>query len=167
MKISPFFMSLRMNIEIERKFLVKDDSFKGMSVAKHYLKQGYLCVDKHRTVRIRIADDKGFITIKGISNKVGMSRFEWEREISVPEANDLLNLALPTIIEKVRYIIPSGERFWEIDEFFGENEGLLLAEIELGSESETFEIPTFIGQEVTSDAKYYNSYLSQNPFKSW
>lgn len=156
-----------MNIEIERKFLVKDDSFKRVSVAKRYLKQGYLSVDKHRTVRIRIADDKGFITIKGISNEAGMSRYEWEREISTGEANELLALALPTIIEKYRYIVPSGDRFWEIDEFHGDNQGLVLAEIELESEFEHFEIPPFIGEEVTSDSKYYNSYLSQTPYKSW
>ena len=156
-----------MSIEIERKFLVRDDSFKLVCVAKHYLKQGYLSVDKHRTVRIRIADDKGFITIKGISNQSGMSRYEWEHEISIREANELLDLALPTIIEKNRYIVPSGNRFWEIDEFFGENEGIVLAEIELGSESEYFDKPSFIGQEVTSDSKYYNSYLSLTPYKSW
>lgn len=156
-----------MNLEIERKFLVLNDSFKSCCTRQAYLKQGYLSLDKERTVRVRIADDSAFITIKGISSEKGMSRFEWEKEISVEDAKSLLNLALPGVIEKRRYIVPFDGHEWEIDEFEGGNLGLRIAEIELQSEDETFMLPDFIGEEVTNDHRYYNSYISQHPYSTW
>lgn len=156
-----------MSLEIERKFLVKNDDFKKVAFQQKTLKQGYLNSDKHRTVRIRIADNQGFITIKGVSNTSGTTRFEWEKEIDVKEAKQLLALCEPTIIEKTRFFLKNGSHIFEIDEFFGENKGLLIAEIELNSENEAFEKPTWLGEEVTGNTKYYNSYLSKFPFSTW
>lgn len=156
-----------MNIEIERKFLVVDKSFKELAIRQSYLKQGYLSLDKNRTVRVRIADEKAFLTIKGVSNASGLSRFEWEREISVEDAKNLMNLALPGVIEKIRFIVPFDGHTWEVDEFSGENAGLLMAEIELHSEADSFALPPFVGKEVTGDQRYYNSYISQSPYNTW
>ena len=156
-----------MNIEIERKFLVKNLNYKSESFEKKYIKQGYLNSDKNRTVRIRVSNNTGFITIKGKSNKNGTSRFEWEKEISATEAEELLLLCEPTIIEKTRYLIKVGYHTFEVDEFAGENSGLVVAEIELNAEDEVFEKPNWLSKEVTGDLKYYNSSISKLPFINW
>lgn len=155
-----------MNKEIERKFLVKGD-FRQHAHTEISIMQGYLSSVVERTVRIRITGSRGFITIKGASNSTGVSRFEWEKEISVEEAKELLKLCEPGIIDKTRFLIPSGKHTYEVDEFYGQNQGLIIAEIELNSESETFEKPEWLGKEVTGDAKYYNSALLKNPYKCW
>jgi adenylate cyclase len=154
-------------IEIERKFLVKSEEFKKNSFAKNEISQGYLNSDPERTVRVRIKGNQGYLTIKGKGNESGMSRFEWEKEIPVTEAKLLLELCENGVISKTRYEIKFGNHVYEVDEFFGENEGLFLAEIELQSEEEAFEKPNWLGEEVTNNEKYYNSYLSKNPFKNW
>ena len=154
-------------IEIERKFLVNSDAFKNDALRKNHIAQGYLNSTPERTVRVRIKGDTGYLTIKGKSNETGLSRFEWEKEIPLAEAKTLLLLCEKGIIEKKRYEVPVGKHLFEVDEFFGENEGLLLAEVELQSESEFFEKPHWLGDEVTQDQRYYNSYLSQHPFISW
>ncbi|MEY4433056.1 MAG: hypothetical protein RLZZ44_1189 [Bacteroidota bacterium] len=154
-------------VEIERKFLVNSDAFKRNALRKNKIAQGYLNSAPERTVRVRIKGEKGFLTIKGQSNETGLSRFEWEKEISIHEATELLLLCEKGVIEKTRYEIEVGLHLYEVDEFYGENEGLIIAEVELQSESENFEKPIWLGQEVTTDNRYYNSYLSQHPFKSW
>ena len=154
-------------IEIERKFLVNSDAFKNDALRKNHIAQGYLNSVPERTVRVRIKGDTGYLTIKGKSNETGLSRFEWEKEIPLAEAKALLLLCEKGIIEKNRYEVPVGKHLFEVDEFFGENEGLLLAEVELQSESEFFEKPHWLGEEVTQDQRYYNSYLSKNSFTSW
>ena len=154
-------------LEIERKFLVTSDAYKSMAFAKHEIAQGYLNSTPERTVRIRIKGVKGYLTIKGKGNESGMSRFEWEKEIPVSEAKLLLDLCESGVIMKTRFEVKVGSHVFEVDEFSGENEGLILAEIELQSEIELFEIPSWLGLEVTNDNRYYNSYLSQNPFKNW
>jgi CYTH domain-containing protein len=156
-----------MSIEIERKFLVKNNLFKRDSYKKKQLKQGYLNADKKRTVRIRIADEKAYLTIKGISNSSGTSRFEWEKEIEKSEAEQLLKLCEPSIIEKTRYLINVGDHTFEVDEFYGDNQGLIIAEIELTSEDERFVKPSWLAKEVTGDLKFYNSCISKNPYKNW
>ena len=154
-------------IEIERKFLVKDNSFKALAFAQNHIAQGYLSTVPERTVRVRIKGEKGFLTIKGISNESGLSRFEWEKEIPVDEAKELLKLCEKGVIDKTRFEVKIGNHVFEIDEFYGENEGLTIAEIELSSETETFEKPHWLGEEVTNDKQYYNSYLSNKPYKNW
>ena len=154
-------------IEIERKFLVASQAFKNQAFAKKQISQGYLNSNPERTVRVRIANDKGFLTIKGKGNESGMSRFEWEKEIPVEEARTLLALSEKGAIDKTRFEIKAGNHTYEVDEFYGENEGLIIAEIELSSESETFEKPEWLGEEVTNDERFYNAYLSKNPFKFW
>lgn len=154
-------------IEIERKFLVKDDSFKRDAFTESRIAQGYLSSIPERTVRVRIKGNKGFLTIKGISNESGLSRFEWEKEIPIDEAKNLLLLCEKGVIDKTRFEVKSGSHVYEVDVFHGENEGLIIAEIELESETETFEKPNWIGNEVTSDKRYYNSYLSNTPYKKW
>jgi len=154
-------------IEIERKFLVTSAVFKQEAFSKKRIKQGYLCSVPERTVRVRTKGDRGFLTIKGASSASGMSRFEWEKEIAVDEAEKLLLLCEKGIIDKTRYEVKFKGHVYEIDEFYGENAGLLMAEIELLSETETFEKPSWLGQEVTMNTKYYNSYLSIHPFKDW
>ena len=156
-----------MSVEIERKFLVKNDNFKEESYQKKRIKQGFLNSDKNRVVRIRIADKTAFITVKGKSNKAGTTRFEWEKEIEKTDAEKLLLLCEPSIIEKTRFLIKKGNHIFEIDEFYAENQGLIIAEIELDSENESFEKPSWLGKEVTGDLKYYNSVLSKKPFKNW
>ena len=150
--------------EIERKFLVRNNSFKTLATAKKNISQGYLNTHPERTVRIRIADEKAFLTIKGKGNETGMTRFEWEKEIQVDEAKALLALCEKGVIEKTRFLIPAGNHVFEVDEFYGENAGLVIAEIELSDENEAFEKPNWLGQEVTNDEKYYNAYLSKNPY---
>lgn len=166
-----------MHIETERKFLVNDDSFKAEAVAAHRMRQGYIAHENGRTVRVRISDNIGWLTIKGPSAN-GISRQEWEKEIPLADAEDLFSLCQSGSIDKVRYIVPiesatstpagSHEgRFFEVDEFHGDNEGLIVAEIELGSEDETFPRPSWLGSEVTGDRRYYNSQLCLNPYKDW
>lgn len=153
--------------EIERKFLVKNDSFKSLAAAKKKIAQGYLNTNPERTVRVRIANEKAFLTIKGKGNETGMTRFEWEKEIPVEEAKSLLELCEKGVIEKTRFEISSGKHLFEVDEFYGENVGLIIAEIELSDENEAFEKPDWLGKEVTNDERFYNAYLIKNPFKNW
>jgi adenylate cyclase len=154
-------------LEIERKFLITSDTFKEESFTQNRIKQGYLSSVPERTVRVRLKGNKGFLTIKGISNESGMSRFEWEKEISIDEAEKLLLLCESGVIDKTRFEVKTGSHIIEIDEFYGENQGLIMAEIELKSETESFEKPIWLGEEVTNDKRYYNAYLSKNPFKNW
>lgn len=154
-------------IEIERKFLTTSDDFKALAFKQNRIIQGYLSRIPERTVRIRIRDEKGFLTIKGKTNTSGLSRFEWEKEIPVDEAKTLLHLCEKGVIDKIRYEVKVGRHIFEVDEFYGENKGLIVAEIELQSENETFEKPIWLGKEVTHEIKYYNSYLSKKPFLEW
>ena len=147
-------------IEIERKFLVKTNEFKNLAVSSVAIKQAYLSKDPLRTVRIRIKNKQAFLTIKGISSASGMSRFEWEKELTLEEGEMLFQLALPTVIVKTRYIVPQGALSFEVDVFEGDHQGLILAEIELPSESTSIVLPPWIGKEVTGNQRYYNSYLS-------
>ena len=194
-----------MHIETERKFLVKDSSFKQLAVKTYRIKQGYIAHDGGNTVRVRIRDTQGFLTIKGPSLD-GISRFEWEREIPLQEAEEFFLLCRGGAIDKTRYIVPAGDvpfgtcghpwphkwerpageaggrdeakrrvsggtspagKFFEVDEFYGDNEGLVMAEIELDSPDEPFERPSWLGDEVTGDRRYYNSHLLVHPFKDW
>lgn len=152
-------------IEIERKFLV-DGDFKSFAHESLKICQGYLATDEGRTVRVRIKGDRGFLTIKGKTSDSGMSRFEWEKEIPEDEARRLLGLCEATI-DKTRYLVDIGKHVYEVDEFHGDNEGLVMAEVELESEDEQFERPSWLGQEVTGDRRYYNSMLLHNPYKNW
>jgi adenylate cyclase len=153
--------------EIERKFLVLSDDFKN-EVKKHTrIVQAYLSSIPERTVRVRIKGDKGYITIKGKGNDSGAARYEWEKEIPVADVEELLKICEPGVIDKIRHEVPAGRFKWEIDEFFGENEGLTMAEIELDDENAAFERPAWLGKEVTGDPRYYNSMLMKNPFKKW
>lgn len=153
--------------EIERKFLVKDNSFKELAYSFSRIAQGYICSGRGRTVRVRIRDEKGFLTIKGPAGKNGLSRYEWEKELPLDEAKELMKLCEPGMIDKTRYLVRSGNHVFEVDEFYGENEGLVVAEVELASEDEAFEKPAFIGEEVTGIAKYYNSFLMKYPYTKW
>jgi len=152
--------------EIERKFLVKNTNFLKEVKGKKIV-QGYLSSDPERNVRIRIKGKQAFLTIKGISNTSGTSRFEWEKEINLSEAEELLKLCLPGIIDKTRYEVAAGEHTFEIDIFEGENKGLIIAEIELANENDSFEKPEWLGKEVTGSVQYYNSYLVSKPFQEW
>ncbi|WP_432672025.1 CYTH domain-containing protein [Flavobacterium sp. SM2513] len=153
--------------EIERKFLVKNNTFKTLAKAEKKIAQGYLNTNPERTVRVRIANEKAFITVKGKGNESGTTRFEWEKEIPFEEAKLLLELCEKGVIEKNRFEIPVGNHLYEVDEFYGENEGLIIAEIELNDENETFEKPDWLGEEVTNNERFYNAYLSKNPFSEW
>ena len=194
-----------MHIETERKFLVKDSSFKQLAVKTYRIKQGYIAHDGGNTVRVRIRDTQGFLTIKGPSLD-GISRFEWEREIPLQEAEEFFLLCRGGAVDKTRYIVPAGDvpfgtcghpwphkwegpageaggrdeakrrvsggtspagKFFEVDEFYGDNEGLVMAEIELDSPDEPFELPSWLGEEVTGDRRYYNSHLLCNPYRLW
>ncbi len=152
--------------EIERKFLVVGD-FKASAFKQTRITQGYLSSVPERTVRVRVKGEKGFITIKGIGSESGASRFEWEKEIPVAEVQELLKLCEPGVIDKTRYLVKAGEHTFEVDEFYGDNEGLTVAEVELASENEAFDKPAWLGKEVTGDVKYYNSMLMKNPYKNW
>lgn len=154
-------------IEIERKFLVTSETFKDEAFNFYDIKQGFLNSTPERTVRVRLNKDKGVLTIKGKSSSNGLSRFEWEKEISKKEAEALLHLSEKGIIDKTRYEIKKGKHTFEVDVFYGDNEGLIIAEIELDSENELFEKPNWLGKEVTGDIAYYNSNLCQHPFKNW
>lgn len=153
--------------EIERKFLVTNDDFKKDSFKHIRIIQGFLSSVPQRTVRVRIVEDKGFITVKGIGNTSGTTRFEWEKELSVDEANDLLKICEPGVIDKMRYHVKSGRHIIEVDEFYGDNAGLCVAEIELTTEDEIFKKPDWLGKEVTGLAQYYNAVLSKHPYKEW
>ena len=146
-------------MEIERKYLVTSDSYKQMAVARYHICQGYISREKTGTVRIRITDDKAYLTIKGKPAAGHFARYEWEKEIDVQEAKELMQLCQGTIIDKTRWIIPAKEEGlkWEVDEFHGKHEGLTLAEIELTCEDQEVEKPDFVGEDVTSDPRYYNA----------
>lgn len=152
--------------EIERKFLVIGE-FKTEAYAHSRIVQGYICSARGRTVRVRIRDGKGYLTIKGASNASGTSRYEWEKELPLGEAEELLKLCEPGVIDKTRYLVRCGRHTFEVDEFYGENEGLVVAEVELASEDEAFDKPRFIGEEVTGDIRYYNSQLMRHPYTTW
>ena len=153
--------------EIERKFLVLDDSYKALSCGHSHIRQGYICSERGRTVRIRIRDNQAFITIKGPSIDGGLSRYEFEQEIPLADAEQLMTLCEPGIIDKTRWLVKSGEHTFEVDEFHGDNAPLVMAEGELKSTSDEPKIPHFIGKEVTGDRRYYNSQLRQHPYSSW
>ncbi|MBN1651930.1 MAG: CYTH domain-containing protein [Bacteroidales bacterium] len=155
-----------MGQEIERKFLVKGE-FKSKAKKQTRIKQSYISLVPERTVRVRITNDKGFITIKGAVSASGVSRYEWEKEISVKEAEELFQLCETGIIDKTRFLVDVGKHTYEVDEFYGDNQGLVVAEIELSSEDELFVKPDWLGAEVTGDINYYNAMLMKNPFKSW
>ncbi|MBQ9222529.1 MAG: CYTH domain-containing protein [Prevotella sp.] len=152
--------------EIERKFLVKGD-FKSEVFKSTRITQGYLSSVPERTVRVRVKGDKGFITIKGIGNETGASRYEWEKEIPVEDVRELLKICEPGVIDKTRYLVKNGEYTFEVDEFYGDNDGLTVAEIELPSEDAAFNKPAWLGEEVTGDVRFYNSMLMKNPYKNW
>lgn len=155
-----------MGLEIERKFLIKGD-FKQYAYKQEAIVQGYLSSIPERIVRVRIKGEKAYLTIKGISNASGLSRYEWEKEISVQDARELIDICEPGIIDKVRHYIKNDNYTFEVDEFHGDNEGLVMAEIELSDEADIFEKPDWLGDEVTGDERYYNSYLSQKPYTKW
>lgn len=151
--------------EIERKFLVTDLSWRQSAEGKLY-RQGYLPTRNLTTVRVRVAGDRGYLTIKGPTN--GVSRLEFEYDIPLADAEDMLdNLCEPPLVEKRRYRIDVGDHLWEVDEFLGENAGLVLAEVELTSEDESFDLPAWAGEEVSHDARYYNANLAKNPYRTW
>ena len=154
-------------LEIERKFLVANDSYRSLATSSAHIKQGYICSERGRTVRVRLRDSKAFLTIKGPSLDGGLSRYEFEKEITPDEAEHLFLHCERGIIDKRRYLVPSGPHMFEVDEFYGDNTGLVVAEVELSSVDETFEKPSFIGKEVTGDRRYYNSQLSQRPYVMW
>lgn len=157
-----------MHFEIERKFLVVGE-FKNQAYSATRICQGYISSGNGRTVRVRIRDDKGYLTIKGPSTEEGLSRYEFEKEISLEDARDLMAICEPGVIEKTRYLVksPDGKHVFEVDEFYGDNEGLVMAEVELSSEDESFEKPSFLGKEVTGDRRFYNSHMRQYPYKMW
>lgn len=155
-----------MPLEIERKFLVAGE-FRDQAYNCTHIQQGYISSSGGRTVRVRIRDDRGYLTIKGPSGKAGLSRYEFETEIALSDAQDLMRICEPGIIDKNRYLVRHAGHVFEVDEFFGENEGLLIAEVELQSEDEPFDRPAFLGREVTGDRKYYNSHLRKNPYILW
>jgi len=151
-------------MEIERKFLVKDGSFIERAFRKRHIVQGYICADKERSVRIRICDDEGFLTIKSASNERGWSRYEFEQSVPISDAYELMCLCGSGLIDKTRYDVQCGNHTWEVDVFHGENEGLVVAEIELATEEEAFELPDWAGKEVSGDPKYYNMMLARQPY---
>lgn len=154
-----------MGVEIERKFLLKNDSWKGLAKGDT-IRQGYLSAEKNRLVRIRIMNQEAFVTIKSTND--GLFRNEWEYSIPYEDATEMLDkLCLRPLIEKNRYRIMHEGMLWEVDEFFGENEGLFVAEIELESVDQTFKLPDWVGEEVTQDARYYNMNLMKNPYQNW
>ncbi|WP_343488267.1 CYTH domain-containing protein [Allomuricauda sp. d1] len=155
------------HLEIERKFLVTSDAYKAEATVQNRMVQGFLNTHPERTVRVRISGEKGYLTIKGASNDSGTSRFEWEHGIPHAEAVNLIDLCEGHILEKVRHKVPQGNHIFEVDEFMGENKGLVLAEIELEHEDEHFEKPPWLGKEVTGETKYYNSQLAIKPYNQW
>lgn len=155
-----------MALEIERKFLVVGE-FRDQAYSHSRIRQGYISSGNGKTVRVRIRDDRGYLTIKGPSDQAGLARYEFEIEIPLTDAMDLMKLCEPGIIDKTRYLVRSGDHVFEVDEFYGDNEGLVMAEVELHSEDEAFQKPAFIGPEVTGDRRYYNAHLRRNPYKLW
>ncbi len=155
------------NQEIERKFLVNDNRFLNESVCAYDIEQGYLCLQPEKNVRVRLSDDKAFLTIKGKRKANSLTRFEWEREIDPEDARQLLQLCEDNTVRKTRHIIPCGIHNFEVDVFHGENEGLIVAEIELDHENDSFDRPEWLGTEVTEEKRYYNAYLAQKPYKQW
>jgi len=153
--------------EIERKFLVLDDSYKHEAFSKSHIRQGYICSERGRTVRVRIKDERAYLTIKGPSLNGGLSRYEFEQEIPFDDAHQLMQLCEPGIIDKTRWLVKSDLHTFEVDEFHGDNDGLVMAEVELRYEDEPYKKPHFIGKEVTGDRRYYNSQLRQRPYTSW
>lgn len=154
-----------MGQEIERKFLLVNDEWRGLAQGELY-RQGYLSTEKENIVRVRTMDDKGFLTVKGLT--VGAKRKEFEYEIPTTDANEMLeHLCKKPILEKIRHRITIGDAVWEVDEFLGENEGLIVAELELAFEEQTFDKPIWIGDEVTGDPKYFSSNLIKQPFPTW
>src|SRR5690606_15255130 len=154
-------------IEIERKFLVISDAYKKEAITTTKIAQGYLSKHPERNVRIRIRGEKAYITVKGASNASGTSRFEWEKEIDIEEGKSLLSLCERPIIDKYRYEVQSGNHLFEVDEFLDDNQGLVIAEVELTHEDETYVKPVWLGEEVTGDPRFYNSQLSNVPFSKW
>ena len=154
-------------IEIERKFLVRGDGYKQQAFGSSHIRQGYICSERGRTVRIRIRDERAYITIKGPSLDGGLSRYEFEQEIPLDDAEKLLTLCEPGVIDKQRWLVKSGAHTFEVDEFFGDNAGLVMAEVELSVPDEEPKMPDFIGREVTGDRRYYNSQLRRCPYRSW
>lgn len=154
-------------LEIERKFLVVGDDYKREASSSSHIKQGYISSQRGRTVRVRIRDSRAYLTIKGPSTDDGLSRYEFEKEITLDEASHLMELCEPGIIDKRRYLVACGNHTFEVDEFYGDNEGLVVAEVELSSPDEPFGKPAFIGMEVTGDRRYYNSQLRANPYCNW
>ena len=154
------------NTEIERKFLVCGD-FKSQAASSSRIRQAYINQAGGRTVRVRIRDEKAYLTIKGPSLDGGLSRFEWEIEIPVADAEQLLELRVSAVIDKRRYLVPFEGHTFEVDEFYGDNEGLVMAEVELSEPDEAFARPSWLGREVTGDPRYYNSHLSRHPYKEW
>ena len=163
-------------LEIEKKFLVRNHSYQTQNSGQSHIQQGYICSDRGRTVRVRIRDDRGYLPIKGPASDNGLSRYEFEKEIDPDEAKELMKLCekseetgKPLMIDKTRYLVKSGRHTFEVDEFHGENEGLVVAEVELQSEDEDYLLPDFINKEdeVTGDRKYYNSQLLKHPFSTW
>jgi len=155
-----------MPLEIERKFLVTGD-FKQLAASHGRIVQGYLCSRRGCTVRVRLRADKGYLTIKGPSRDGGLSRYEFEKEITVDEALSLLTLCEPGIVDKDRWLVPVGKHTFEVDEFHGDNEGLVVAEVELAGNNESFGHPPFLAKEVTGLCRYYNSHLRAHPYKDW
>lgn len=155
-----------MHFEIERKFRVVGD-FKSLAINCTHIQQGYIASGNGRTVRVRIRNNKGFLTIKGPSDKARLSRYEFETEIPLSDARDLMLICEPGVIDKHRYLVPVGRHVFEVDEFHGDNEGLIMAEVELGSEDEAYERPDWLGEEVTGDSRFYNSHMRKFPYKMW
>ncbi|MGM9686281.1 MAG: CYTH domain-containing protein [Bacteroidaceae bacterium] len=155
-----------MNIEIERKFLVCGE-YKSKAYSHSHIEQGYFDSAPGRTIRVRIRDDKAYLTIKGPSNQAGLARYEFETEVSLEDGRQLMALCRPGRIDKTRWLIKNGKHTIEVDEFHGDNDGLVMAEIELGSEDEEYEKPDFLGKEVTGDRRYYNSHLMRFPYCLW
>jgi len=153
--------------EIERKYLVTSEDYKSCAIRHYRIAQGYLSVDPERSVRVRLKEGQGILTVKGGSSEDGTTRFEWEKAIDKAEADSLLTLCLKPLIEKTRYEVKVGNHLFEVDEFYGDNAGLVVAEVELSSAEEAFDKPEWLGQEVTGEARYYNAQLSQHPFKNW
>jgi CYTH domain-containing protein len=154
-------------IEIERKFLVKNKTYKSESIKKQLITQGYLSSDPKRSVRIRICEQNAYITIKGQTSESGTSRYEWEKEINIEDAKQLMLLCREGVVTKIRHLIPFKNHTFEVDEFLKDNSGLVIAEVELSNENEDFERPRWLGKEVTGIKKYYNSQLSQNAYVNW
>lgn len=152
--------------EIERKFLIRGD-FKPQARRANRIIQGYLSSVPERTVRVRVKDEQGYLTIKGIGSGSGASRYEWEREIPVADARELLAICEPGVIDKTRYLVDYSGKEFEVDEFHGDNQGLIVAELELQAEDERFETPDWLGEEVTGNDRYYNAMLVKKPYKQW